>query len=244
MNDNDNLNRFRNGTISFLQWVRDHRKPLLGVWCALMVGLMIGEFGKTSLFNQLNGWQTQADQGATTQVRLESQIEGLTAELQVEQAANAAMQQEMVAHLNEIYEQRRELTFYRKIMAPEKEASGVVIDEFGISATASAGFFRFRLVLMQLKRSKQFAKGAIELRIEGSQTGEPATLNLAELAGLTDKQQKFSFRYFQEIEGAFTLPEGFVPERVEIRASLPKRGSRKASSTAKMYTWQQLLDNT
>ncbi|GAA5215939.1 hypothetical protein GCM10025776_14510 [Corallincola platygyrae] len=209
-----------------------------------MLGLFIGEMGKSSLYGELTHWQQDADQRSASQIGLESQVESLIAELKIEQSTNQAMRDELAVHLNELYEQRRELTFYRKIMAPEKEAAGVVIDEFKVIASASEGYYRFRLVLMQLKRAKQFAKGGFELRLEGSQAGEPATLNLSELAGLSAKQQKFSFRYFQEIEGAFTLPEGFVPEQIEVRATLSKSRTRKSNTTARMYRWDQLLNNT
>jgi hypothetical protein len=210
----------------------------------LMAGLLIGEFGKTSLLQQVTNWQQSEDSKSAAIVDLQTQVEMLKAELQMQEATNAVMQKELMDQIDEMYEQRRELAFYRRIMAPEKEASGVVIEDFVITATASEGFYRFRLVLMQLKRTKLFAKGRITLSLEGSQNGEPTVLDLAKLAELSDQQIKFSFRYFQEIEGAFTLPEGFVPERVEVGASVPARGSRKATATARMFSWQQLLNNT
>ena len=43
-----------------------------------------------------------------------------------------------------------------------------------------------------------------------------------------------NFRYFQNLEGEFELPEGFVPEQVEVKAESTKPAANKVE---KIFSW-------
>ena len=58
------------------------------------------------------------------------------------------------------------------------------------------------------------------------------------LAGVTNppvKQLKFRFRYFQELAGTITLPEGFEAERVIL--SIKPGGKGKSEPVKKTFDW-------
>ena len=49
-------------------------------------------------------------------------------------------------------------------------------------------------------------------------------MSLADLAGEAD-DLRYAFRYFQILEREVTLPEGFRPERIDIRLRPARRGA-------------------
>ncbi|WP_102794207.1 DUF6776 family protein [Bowmanella denitrificans] len=155
----------------------------------------------------------------------------LGVELEVERLANQQMQGNLTQNLQKQAEIRRELSFYQKIMAPETQEQGVVVDSLDIEATNSPGYFRFALVLMQKDKRKDLVQGQAQVLIYGSQDGHPAKLTLTGLMEDDIEALGFRFRYFEVLEGLFKLPEGFIPQRMEVDCNLskPKKGELKRS---------------
>jgi hypothetical protein len=61
---------------------------------------------------------------------------------------------------------------------------------------------------------------------------------LSEVAELNKKDLKFSFQYFQIINGQFTLPPNFTPERILVSAILTKSRWQKYAKKDKTVLWQ------
>ncbi|QDP00156.1 DUF6776 family protein [Thalassotalea sp. PS06] len=169
----------------------------------------------------------------------QSKINILNVELEIERLAN----QEALANLNEFekqqFELKKQLAFYEKIMAPEKQAQGFVIDEVSVAASASENHYRLKVVLVQQLKSKRFASGHIEVEFVGSLNNRPATIKLASVSELDSKKRSFNFRYFQVIEGDFNLPKDFVPEKIQVAAILPAKGSQKYRRLEESYPWPE-----
>lgn len=170
-------------------------------------------------------------------------IHTLEIELEVERHANLQAQNS-IKEIEELhFEVKKELAFYQKVMAPEMQADGVVIDQISIEPTESPKYFQFLAVLVQQKIKKRYAKGYIELQVEGSQNGKPKRLSLNDLSDLTRKQLSFSFQYFQRISGAFTLPKDFVPESLTVIVVLPKNKWQKHTQTEQSIPWPKIEQN-
>ncbi|WP_028114506.1 DUF6776 family protein [Ferrimonas kyonanensis] len=163
----------------------------------------------------------------------------LEIELETERRSQADTVAMMAQLRQQLAQAETELTFYRNIMAPEQNADGVVIHEVAVENSHSPGHFRYKLVLTQQKKRKRFAKGQASMLLTGSQDGSPTTLNLERL-GVERSQLKFSFRYFQELEGSFDLPEHFVPERLTVKVKTAAGGGQKAASTEQVYEFAVL----
>ncbi|TLU64282.1 hypothetical protein FE810_11795 [Thalassotalea litorea] len=169
----------------------------------------------------------------------QSKINILNVELEIERLAN----QDAMENLDELekqqFELKKQLAFYEKIMAPEKQAQGFVIDEVLVSPSASENHYRLKVVLVQQLKSKRFASGHIEVEFVGSLNNRPATIKLANVSELDSKKRSFNFRYFQVIEGDFNLPKGFVPEKIEVAAILPAKGQQKYRRLQESYPWPE-----
>ncbi|MBT1061992.1 hypothetical protein KJY73_00345 [Bowmanella sp. Y26] len=163
--------------------------------------------------------------------KLTKSLNILGVELEVERLASQQMQGSLTQSMQKQAEIRRELSFYQKVMAPEMQEQGVVVDSLDIEATNSPGYFRFALVMMQKDKRKDLVQGQAQVVIHGSKDGTPSQLVLTDLMGDDSKPLGFRFRYFEVLEGLFQLPEGFIPQRLEVDCSLtkPKKGEQKRS---------------
>jgi hypothetical protein len=123
----------------------------------------------------------------------------------------------------QVLKQREELTFYRGIVSPEDGIGGLRIQRFQVASGGAERHYRMRLTLVQSMRQDAAVSGSVAIRIEGTRDNRPEQLALAQAGAETraDGQLPFKFRYFQDLEQAIVLPEGFEPRavNVEVRSS-------------------------
>ena len=173
---------------------------------------------------------------------LEYQTNVLSVELDIERSANEELQAELSELQNENYALRRDVAFYQKIMAPELEQGGVVIESFALTPNISKRHFHFSLALLQIEQRRQFVEGKITIELQ-ARTGEKTVkrYNLLELANIEPHPHFFSMRYFSLLEGDFILPEGVLPEHVDVRVTLTEGG--RGELERRFYWTQSLRQN-
>lgn len=174
----------------------------------------------------------------TTIRKSNSQLE---VDLQTNQTVLEELSEQQRKQFNELSELRRELTFYKRIVAPEKVVEGVELEALTFTPEASDGYYYMNLVLIQVQKKKRHIKATATLSISGSLDGEPAKYLWNDI--VDDKKQKliFSFKYFQSFESSIKLPDGFVPERVELNVKV--KGSRWYSGLKlhQKFDWGSVL---
>ncbi|NQZ81738.1 MAG: hypothetical protein HRT52_12050 [Colwellia sp.] len=175
------------------------------------------------------------------QVEQVKRLNTLEVELEVERLANQRSHNLLRDMETEHYQVKKELAFYEKIMAPEKQADGVVIDNVSIVPTSSPSHYRFQVSLVQQLLKKRYVKGYIELSLIGSLKSKPSIIKLSNISSLTKKDLSFSFQYFQIIEGEFTLPNGFIPEQISVATILPKNKWQKYHRLQESYSWAKIV---
>lgn len=171
--------------------------------------------------------------------QLEYQQHIVRVELEIEKAANSSLQQEMAMAQDENFALRRELTFYQKIMAPELEAEGVIIESMELRPNIAENHFHFRLALVQLERQRQLVGGEVRLILRGRLNDEPKQYDLFELANMPSADRKFNMRYFSVLAGDFMVPDGLVPERIDVQVQLTEGGRRMLDRS---FYWSRMLE--
>ncbi len=110
-----------------------------------------------------------------------------------------------------------ELQFYRTIVSPEDRVPGLRLERAQLRRV-TRGSFALQLVIVQALRQVNRLEGSISLTLSGRDAGGERTLDLSEW--LYDETGSvdfgFSFRYFQELEWEFRLPEGFAPSQLRV----------------------------
>lgn len=218
-----------------MQWVVVAGTLAIGA----LVGYLAGNWHVFVLQDQVAQLETQVDRLYERAEVFDYQQHMASVELGIEQAATKSLQQELLSAQDENFALRRELTFYQKIMAPELEANGVVIDSFELQPNRTSGHFHFRLAVVQMERQRSLTKGRVTIQLSGrSQDGSVQSFDLHALANLSESDQQFSMRYFTVQAGDFVLPEDFLPERIDVEVTVTGGTNQQLS---KSFYWNQLL---
>jgi len=203
----------------------------------LFTGYRIGNYYHSFQVNTLAQQKQRLNDLYNQQAKQVARIHTLEVELAVEQLANQHTQATLKQRADEHYQVKKQLAFYEKIMAPEKEINGLVIDNVRINATSSSGYYDFQVTLVQQLLKKRYVKGYIDIEIIGSLNNKPSSIKLKDISTLVRKDLTFSFKYFQVIDGGFTLPANFIPEKIQLSAILTKHKWQKYQKLNKTLPW-------
>lgn len=203
----------------------------------LFIGYRLGNFYHNFQSTTLGQQKSRLEQLYQQQADQVERIHTLEVELAVEQLASQNAQTMLKEMSIEHYQVKKELAFYEKVMAPEKGADGLVIDNLKITASHSPNHYNFQVILVQQQLKKRYAKGYVDFVVTGSLANQPSQLKLADISAITRKERSFSFKYFQVIEGSFTLPENFVAEKIQLSAILTKSKWQKYQKLNKTLPW-------
>lgn len=169
---------------------------------------------------------------------LTRQVAGLQRSQVISKQANAQVTQALNEMEAKMLELKEELSFYRSIVSPSSMEAGLHVQSFRLEPGEGAGEYLYKLVLTLVRGNNRVARGDIDLIVEGLQDGVPVTLSLKQLSPQGSDRLRFSFKYFQSVEGVIALPEGFEPQRVAIHVT---PNSRRLQSVQQSYDWAAIL---
>lgn len=163
----------------------------------------------------------------------DQQVAVLKVDKKLSSIAVENVRQNNIVLQNKVSELEKDLLYYQRLMSPISNDKGLRIDTFDIASTSDSNRFRFSAVLTQLgQKNRSVIKGKVKLSVIGSQSGQKQIYSLEQLKFKdADLLLKFRFRYYQEIDGEFELPEGFVAEQVELVASSLGKKRMKMTKT-------------
>ena len=144
--------------------------------------------------------------------------------------------QDMLVGLRGINAQLEEdVLFYRQIMSPENDESGLAIGQLDLSATEEENKIRYHIELIQLANNENVISGYANVNILGMQDGNEVSFPLRSVSSVESQLDiRLQFRYFQNIEGELAIPDNFVPETVQILAV--SQGDN-AKTVQKNFVW-------
>ena len=138
----------------------------------------------------------------------------------------------------ELLKLTQELQFYHTLYSPGADNTAVQVKAFQLRAKAATGQFVYSLILTGMPKKEEKVSGVIGLSMTGEQQGVPKVLVLEAIHGTgEDEALRFSFRYFQEITGSISLPEGFSPGSVQVELL---RDGRKKEPLVASYRWDEI----
>ncbi len=176
---------------------------------------------------------------ADTQDALNSLNERLVMQAQSAQVDNLS-NQELINSVKSLQQNNKklieELTFYRKIMAPELDKDGLVIDSIKLFPSDGSNEYQITTTLIQAGKQLQFLKGSIMIKVVGELDGQMKEFDIRELGTFKAKDFQFQFKYFQNIQGTIELPSGFNPKQIKVNAQT--KGLRKNQRANLQVSWQ------
>lgn len=154
---------------------------------------------------------------------------------EIEREAYREVETNLVQLQQKIQEQRNAIEFYRGIMAPEDSARGLRVQGVKLSRGAEEREYVVRLVLVQAIQHDRTVKGDVDLSLEGDENGVAKTYSLSELLPADeDSSWPFQFRYFQTFDRSLVLPDGFTPERLNVKI---RSRTKSVDSVEQTFAW-------
>ncbi|MEM9621292.1 MAG: DUF6776 family protein [Pseudomonadota bacterium] len=197
---------------------------LIGV-LSVVLGYAVGQNERlakrlgTGQPDQLEQMQLQMDD-------LQSDLIDARLAADVQRTAAQALRVDLTKMREQMQRLNEELTFYKSLMAPGSLVKGLQVTELELTNRRDPQIFGFELLLTQVAQRRTYISGQVRLDIighheadSGTSEGDPeVVLSLTEVSDVESYPLKFKFRYFQDLSGELTLPEGFLPGRVMITA--------------------------
>lgn len=216
---------------------------------AVIVGLVVGSFvyGRTdglqhdrvtgAQLNELRAALSEA-QESVTMLRQRLTIVERGAEVDREAAEQVRRTNRNLR--DEIATLQQEVRLYREVMAPEDNGVGLAIDEFSVEALGG-NRYRFLLMMTHAGSDGTWLEGSVGVNITGeNEQGEREVYTLMDVSPDIDRVDiRLRYRYFQDITGEITFPEGFIPQQVRIVAQVT--GNRAGTREAEL-DWDELGD--
>jgi len=155
---------------------------------------------------------------------LEDQIVGLKQEIallethrEIDREAYKVVEANLAELQRKIQEQSDAIAFYRGIVSPKDGGRGLRVQDLKLTQGKDDRHYHLRLVLVQTLQHDRTVKGEVGFSLDGMQDGTAMTYQLESLLPEeANSSWPFSFRYFQDFDRDLVLPDGFVPEKVNV----------------------------
>ncbi len=209
-----------------------HKRWLMGLvafFCALAVcavGFLFGQSYERQALTLRPGGQQMLEQ-------LRDRVAELEQGHQVDQVAVESTRQVLKEQEETIRQLEKNLAFYKGVMAPENNATGLQVDRLGVEKTDEEKSFRIKWVLTQAGKNSGYLSGDVSLKLAGKQAGVEKVLSLRDMVSDVPNT-KFKFRYFQSFSVQVELPKQFVAEKVLLSAT--SKGA-KPQSVTQQFDW-------
>ncbi len=218
----------------------------------LLVALLSWGLGNWQLLQQLAQYQQQSlvqsqqiQQSEQAKAEALRQRDFIATELAVEKNTNQLLQQDIKEQQQKLFDLKKELAVYQKIVAPVPESGTLVIDSFRLQPGTAVGRYQFSVLLIEQNKQKKQTRAQLEIKLKGKRKKKSVEVDLLKLAGYTNKTKRLVIKNFRTVEGEFVLPAGFVPEKLQIRlnSNSGQGGSTIALTKERVWDGQsEILD--
>jgi hypothetical protein len=179
---------------------------------------------------------TGVPRGASAQLRAENddlrqQVANLQRAGQVADIATKELKKNLSERDEEISGLRTDLAFYSRLVGGNGQRDGLKIQAARVTTVAGTpNAWNLVVTLTQNARRGDLVKGSLKVAVEGIEGTRVTTLQGPSLGQSdTSKGLPFAFKYFQQVQGSFTVPAGFKPTRLRLDAGA--EGGDSATST-------------
>lgn len=221
--------------------------PLLVALLALFA--LVGYLYLSPLLAQRDASGVTADEvqemrGTITDLReknqtLQEQLAMATRSSEIDSSAGKQLMGTLAAREKELLDLKEELNFYKSMVTVKggKSTASVSIRSFAIVPADKAGRYLYKLVLARVDGKGKPVKGRAELRLQGRLGEESQILDWKKISPEDGRKPKFSFQFFQRLEGELLIPEGFEPENILVKV-IP--GGKKQQSVQQSFSWNSV----
>jgi hypothetical protein len=209
-----------------------HRHQMSVVFSAFLLGLILGGSLYWHAKRQIVVKQEAFERVSVEKRELLRKFAATEVEARVLRSSQANLKKTIEEREATIAEQETSLEFYRQLMVVDNKKEGLDLNSYTITRGDITGALHFRFTFVQYAKQHQNLSGRVNVRLEGKEKGKVAIYYLRDLLTTTNANfGQLQFKYYQILEGDFTLPKGFEPQQIVVDADL----------TIKSEPWQRKL---
>jgi len=150
-------------------------------------------------------------------------------QLQIEKAAQGELARSSAQLQEENASLKDDLGFLRKLMSSGATPEGLGVSDLRIERDGASNAYTYHMLLTQGGQRKQDFKGRVQLVAHvDAQGGAQSTLSFPDA---TAPAGALDFRFYQKVEGRFTVPDGAALKSVDVRVVALPGGQVKLSRT-------------
>ena len=183
---------------------------------------------KQDLYDEIDGLEGQI-------AELKQEIALLETHREIDREAYQVVETNLTDLQRKIQEQSDAIAFYRGIVSPKDGGRGLRVQDLKLTRGKDERHFNVRLVLVQVMKHDRSVKGEVAFSLDGALDGVATTLKLSQLLpeGVSSSWP-FAFRYFQDFDKELVLPDGFLPEKINVEV---KSYTKSIASNSESFDW-------
>lgn len=208
----------------------------VSLWSAFEYGRYVAGFDSADADTYIYELQKQLEETHANVIESQRKASMLERNSQIDDDATVQIKDTLAKVQHEALELKKELSFYKSIVAPEQGERSLAIQKVELKPDENGGYY-YKIMVSQRGRNDRYARGNIDISVAGVKKGQPVTLKLAEVSDAAKKSITFGFKYFQNFEGVMNLPEAFYPDYLLVKVT-PSTGKIKALD--EQYEWSDL----
>jgi len=222
------MKRLRNSVIKWL---------VVALIC-LLLGFLLGKFKQDILQEKLTVMTLDLQTMKVRNARLATDLSRLQVTSVSDQQTIKSLIQGHKQLQDELAIVNNKLFFYQGVISPELETVGVKVHSFQMTQHGQSENWDYELVLMQSQKGRRLLKGNLDVSLS---IFEGEKLKNIKLSDLSDSvESNFKFKYFQTIQGSFSLPAEITVDEVIVQLSVVGNRWYKAQNVEERYDWRVL----
>jgi septal ring factor EnvC (AmiA/AmiB activator) len=206
------------------------------IWLSYERGRHVAGFDASDANQVIDSLQMEIETLQADLAESQRQAAMLERNSKIEDDTTGQLKKTLTEAQNEVLELKKELAFYKSIVAPEQGKPTLVVQTIQLKKDV-AGDYDYKIMVSQQGRNDRFARGTMEVNIEGTNQGAKQVLALTDVSEDASKPMNFGLKYFQNFTGKLKLPEGFVAKSMRVKL---KPSSKTLDSVDEKFPWDDL----
>ena len=178
--------------------------------------------------------------------RLNQSLSQIAVELALQQSAQTLVEESYAELIAENQSLQQKIALYELVLGESEAAGPFAIHSISVMALPESQHFLLDMLLLQGRALKSLINGNLVINLIGTQDEQPRTYALEDLLANsvfienTDTSMRYRYQYFLEKQFVFALPDGFIPQQLEINTDV-YQWKRKRDSFTQQFTWSELI---
>ncbi|MBT8130104.1 MAG: hypothetical protein HKO86_07365 [Gammaproteobacteria bacterium] len=206
------------------------------IWLSYERGRHVAGFDSSDANQVIDSLQMEIETLQADLAESQRQAAMLERNSKIEDDTSGQLKKTLTEAQNEVLELKKELAFYKSIVAPEQGKPSLVVQTIQLKKDVG-GDYDYKIMVSQQGRNDRFARGTMVVNIEGTNQGAKQVLALTDVSEDASKPMNFGLKYFQNFTGKLKLPEGFVAKSMRVKL---KPRSKTLDSVDEKFPWDDL----